>query len=383
MKPNISQKLRDLKQRAGTHSPSIQTIRAAIPELRIDIDACFLSNPYATDLIISQMKSVFHNEKNLRDAVEYYPSQNTVIAQSLSKYLGVPSGKILVGNGAVELIEYAMKNLVGNAVALPLPTFSSYYESLGKNKKIHFYKTNASENYQLDLGGFSDFIEDHACDSAVLINPANPTGQYINKNEIEIFLEKNRHLKLVILDESFIHFSYEDAQKLPLMSYYDLLDRFPALVIIKSMSKDFGVAGLRAGYMVGHEDLITSTLSQGFLWNSNGFAEMFFSVIEDRDFVSTYEVARKRFIREMISFGQQLTQFGGLTVLPSKANFYLISSNLVPSIQIFDALLVRYGIYVRECGDKLGLNGNFLRIASRSAEENSRIVTALGEILEG
>jgi histidinol-phosphate/aromatic aminotransferase/cobyric acid decarboxylase-like protein len=382
MKSEISRKLRDLKQCAGTHSPSIQTIRSAIPELAIDIDACFLSNPYATDLIISRMSSFFHNQKTLRDAVEYYPSQNAVIARSLSRYLAVPAEKVIIGNGAVELIEYAMKNLAGNNIALPLPTFSSYYESVGKSKKINFFRTTEASDYQLDLSDFSDFIRAHDCDSAILINPANPTGQYINKNEIELFLENNRHLKLVILDESFIHFSYENSHTLSLINYYDLLDRFPALVIIKSMSKDFGVAGLRAGYMVAHESVIASMLSEGFLWNSNGFAEFFFGIIGDGGFSPDYEVARKKFIREMINFGQQLSRCAGVTVLPSKANFYLVDTKKVPSTQIFDKLLVRHGIYVRECGDKLGLKGNFLRVASRSADENSRIIGALREVLE-
>ena len=374
---SLSDRLLALKANAGTHSPSIQTIRSAIPDLEIKIDACFLSNPYATDLFLQELSPIIQDQRRIRELIEYYPSQNKILAELLAGSLGVNPAQIIVGNGAIELIEYSMKNFVGKRVALPLPTFSSYYEAINGLRDVKFFNTRKENDYAVDVCEFSNFIKDQGCDSAVLINPGNPTGQYIPQSQIHEFLEKNQHLACIVLDESFIHFAFEDDSDLSPIRYYDLVEDYPNLIIIKSLSKDFGVAGIRAGYMVAAENRVHSMLETGFLWNTNGLAEFFIRTLADQSFIQKYEVARRKYIAETLEFSCRLASFGNYHTLPAKSNFVLLEVLYGSATTLFDFLLVKHGIYVRECSDKIGLDGNYIRIASRSSRENEMILEAL------
>jgi histidinol-phosphate/aromatic aminotransferase/cobyric acid decarboxylase-like protein len=132
------------------------------------------------------------------------------------------------------------------------------------------------------------------------------------------------------------------------------------------MSKDFGIAGTRAGYAVMHPDRVTSLRRNGFLWNSNGLAEYFFRLYCRDDFVEQYDRIRKQYIAETQSFFQQLAACSSVNVYPSMANFVLVE--LLDGVRADDLvqhLLIRHGVYVRTCSDKIGLDGEFVRIASR------------------
>ena len=156
------------------------------------------------------------------------------------------------------------------------------------------------------------------------------------------------------------------------------IDKYENLFIVKSMSKDFGVAGLRCGYMLMNHKHVSNFLSNGFLWNINGIAEYFFNLYSNDKFLKEYEDCRKKYITETVFFLNQLKDLKNINILPSKANFVLVELlNGLTSEEVSLNLLIDHGVYVRNCSDKIGLDGEYIRIAARSFEENQLIYEAL------
>ena len=376
----LAKSLAQLKAASGSHSPSIATLKEALPSLKITIDACFLSNPYATDLFMQELESKLLAKQGLRDALEFYPSQNHIIAQKLAKYLHIDSPHIFIGNGAIEVIQAVLHNFVQTNLVVPIPTFSSYYEFVRNDAKVLLYKLPKEQNYTLDIEAYTKFIKDHNAKNALLINPNNPDGSYIPYDTLRECLARLRHLDTIIIDESFLHFAYEDSS-LEQISYTKLVEEFSNVVLIKSMSKDFGVAGLRAGYGIMAENRVRDLLRNGYLWNVNGLSEFFFNLFSDDEFLQKYERVRRSYITQTQEFFKALGQINSIKTYPSKANFALIELlNGTKAQDLCIKLLSSYGIYTRSCNDKIGLEGEFLRIASRSEQENAQILQALQEI---
>ena len=376
------QHIKLLKQQAGSHSPSLFTIKEQLPTLKMGIDACFLSNPYATDLFLDYFKKELLGEDlAIRDMLEFYPSQNNVIASSLANFLKVPAEMLFVGNGAIEIIQAVIHNFTHQKIIVNIPTFSSYYEFIKPGVSIVFNKLKKEEEYKLNVSDLLKLVHTEKPDTVVLINPNNPNGGYITKSEIAELLEGLKSVGTVLLDESFIHFAFENDQMDPL-SYVDMVLKYPNVVTIKSMSKDFGIAGIRAGYAIMHPSRIKQLLSNGFLWNSNGLAEYFFKLYTRDQFQLEYEVVRKKYIRDTQDYFKVLNEIDGIKQYPSQANFALIELKSGVSADDFAfGLLVKSGVYTRTCSDKIGLDGEFIRLASRSAVENIEIITAIKEAL--
>ncbi len=371
-----------LKQQAGSHSPSLFTIKEQLPGLNMKIDACFLSNPYATDLFLEYFKKDLLGEDLLiRDMLEFYPSQNKVIASSLASFLNVPADMLFVGNGAIEIIQAVIHNLTKEKIIVNIPTFSSYYEFIKPGVSLVFNKLKKENDYKLEVDDLLQLVNYEKPDTVVLINPNNPNGGYITKVEIAELLEGLKEVKTVLLDESFIHFAYENDELDPL-SYVDMVMKYPNVITIKSMSKDFGIAGIRAGYAIMHPTRIKQLLENGFLWNSNGLAEYFFKLYVQDKFQQEYEIVRKRYIRDTQEYFKNLSEIEGIKRYPSQANFALIELKTgIPADDFAFGLLVKSGVYTRTCSDKIGLEGDFIRLASRSHDENEEIIKAIKEAL--
>lgn len=378
----IASKIKRLKDAAGSHSPSIFTICEKLSELDIKVDACFLSNPYATELFLDYLKKDLIDTNKLKDVLEFYPSQNGVIADVISKSIDVDSKNIFVGNGAIEVIQAVMHNFVEKRVIVNIPTFSSYYEFARGDTEVIYYQLNKDENFKLDIQSYVNFVKSKNPDSVVIINPNNPDGGYIKYKDLRFILNNLKEVKNIIIDESFIHFAFEDSEY-SLISATELFKEFSNVIVIKSLSKDFGIAGIRAGYGVMDQYKVTKLLKNGYLWNSSGLSEYFFRLYNRSDFFKEYEEVRKKYIAHAQEFFDELSKIPQIKVYPSMANFALIelldgstSSNFVSK------MLIKYGVYTRTCSDKIGLNGEFIRIAARSQKENEIIVKAIREIFK-
>lgn len=377
---NIADKFLELKRQAGSHSPSIFTFLQKLPEVKIEVDACFLSNPLATDLFLEYLNREIVATGKLRALLEFYPSQNSVLAELLANYLKVDPQTIFIGNGAIEIIQAVLQRFVKDKILINIPTFSSYYEFVNPDTTIIYNNLKKSDNYKLDVDDFIQKVKEHQPDTIVIINPNNPDGGYISQHELEKIVSSLPFVSNIIIDESFIHFAYED-NSLTQIDSANLVNNYDNVIIIKSMSKDFGIAGIRAGYAIMNKAKVSALLSNGYLWNSNGLSEYFFRLYTDNNFYTKYDIVRKQYIEDTIEFIKKLSALQFFKTLPSKANFVLVEMPEGLSADcLVTVLLIKYGIYVRTATDKIGLEGNYVRIASRSKSENEKIVAALIDI---
>jgi histidinol-phosphate/aromatic aminotransferase/cobyric acid decarboxylase-like protein len=381
-KKNIENQLRLLKEKAGSHSPSISSLKSEIEGLEIKIDACFLSNPYATELFFEYLYNDLILNNRLKEVLEFYPSQNRIIGSILATTLQVSSNNVFIGNGATEIIQALIHNFTRRKILINLPTFSPYYEFVFPNVEIVYNYLDKNEDFVLDKEIYLKKVKQEKPDTVVFITPNNPDGGYIPKNDLEELLKDLKDVEQVIIDESFIHFAYENDEMNPL-SYGSFVEKYPNVIIVKSFSKDFGIAGIRAGYALMAKEKVDHLLRHGYLWNVSSLAEYFFRLLADQSFLEKYEKIRVRYIKETRNFYELLKKIPEIKIYPSKANFFLIEllNSLEPDEMTF-RLLLDHGIYCRSCRDKIGLKGNFIRIASRKNEENQMITSALKEVVQ-
>jgi histidinol-phosphate/aromatic aminotransferase/cobyric acid decarboxylase-like protein len=370
----------EVNEESGSHSPSRFTLEDRVPGLEIRIDACFLSNPYATDLFIDRLTADLVRTGELRELLEFYPSQNHHVASMLAPTVGVEEDRIFVCNGAVEAIQAALHRFAGTRVAVILPTFSPYYEYLRPDQECFFYRLSSEDDFELDCDDFIAFVREHRIDTVCLINPNNPNGGYVPTNAMRELLRAFGDLELVILDESFVDFAYEDEDRGRRSLAVDVAG-IPNAMLVKSMSKDFGIAGVRAGYAIASPERVRALLSNGYLWNISGLTEFFFRLFTEHEFQAAYDRVRLRYLDEAIPFFAALEEVEGLDAFSTKANFRLVRlDDSVPIELLVPLLLIRHGLYVRDCRDKLGLDdGQYLRIAARKGAENDQILAALRE----
>jgi histidinol-phosphate/aromatic aminotransferase/cobyric acid decarboxylase-like protein len=355
------------------------TIKKELPEINIKIDACFLSNPYATDLFMDRFKTDVIDTGLIREVLEFYPSQNNIISKTLSKTIDVPEDNIFIGNGATEIIQAIFHNFVERKVIINIPTFSPYYEFVREDTEVIFHQLKKEDNFCLDVESFCRRAKESGVDTAVIINPNNPDGGYIKNSDIAYICNELGDIPNLIIDESFIHFTYEDSTY-DFSSSEQLVKKYDNVIIIKSMSKDFGIAGIRAGYCVMDKQKVETLLKNGYLWNVNGLTEFFFNLCSEEKFMLEYEKVRVKYIKYTNEFIKQLKAIEKIKVYPSKANFVLVElPEQIKSQTFVKDLLIDSGIYFRSCDDKKGLEGNFVRIASRDREQNDVIVREISK----
>lgn len=352
-----------------THSPSLVDLVGYAHAQQV-IDFCFIANPYyPTPAMVDAL---------VREAprlIKHYPSSNPqVSARHLAAVLHVDPAHLIVGNGATELITELCHRLVPNLGA-PIPTFGEYIEKIDPDR-LRLYPLQATASYQLDLAAYSAWLQAESLRAALVINPHNPTGQLFARAEMEAFLTASSALDLVIVDESFIDFAAEDVPSL-----LPVADRFPNLVIVRSMSKHCGVPGLRLGYCYSANEHMVATLRHSLpTWNLNTLAEFFLSQLPATD--ADYHASRRRVIEDVRHLYAGLTQIEGITVYPTGANFvcFRIDAGMTAR-QLQRRLLVEYGLYVRDCSNKVGMDRFHIRVATQGRDNDDRLLEVLPHVL--
>ena len=353
----------------------------ALPEVRVSIDACYLSNPLATDLFREYFnRDVINDQQLIKRLFEAYPSQNRAIAERLSPTVGVLPNRIFVANGASEAIQAIIHNYSSH-VHVVVPTFSPYYEFASSPRSFTMMQTREEDDFRLDPERYVDSVIGSGADTAVLISPNNPDGYYIPEDDLKWILARLSGLSTVIVDESFIHFAREwGSNSWP--SLIEVTEMFPNVSVIKSMSKDFGIAGIRAGYAIMNSRRVDQLLENGYLWNINGIAEYFFSLFARQGFVDEYRDVLQTYRDRIDRFTSMTRDADFIRCFPTSANFQLMKMPDGMTSELATALLlVRHGVYVRNCADKVGLRGEFIRVAIRTDEENIRVFKALEDVL--
>lgn len=335
-------------------------------------DFCYLVNPYfPNERFMNEMKS------NFDVLVREYPSGMAVNSLLAGHFFGVRTENICVGNGTAELIKSLMENISGN-IGMVYPTFEEYPHRKKDVEVIPYYVVDKDFDYSVD--DIMSYYEGKDISAIVLVNPDNPSGHFISKKDI-LRLEdwcRSKGRKLIV-DESFIDF-VEDNEWHTLLDMEVLLNH-PSLIVLKSISKSFGVAGLRLGVIATADtDLIAFMKKDVAIWNINSFAEYYLQIIEK--YRDDYYEAMEKFKEVRRRYLDKLSKIKGFKVYPSQANYVMCHiENSVTSTELADILLNRYNVLIKNLASKEGLNkGNYVRLSVKSDEENDYIVNALMEI---
>jgi histidinol-phosphate/aromatic aminotransferase/cobyric acid decarboxylase-like protein len=378
----ILSKIEQLSAKSGSHSPSLGTIQLVIPEIKVDIDACYLSNPLATDLFWSHFNAdLLADPNHFKRMLEAYPSQNRAIAERLSGALGIDSNRLFITNGATEAIQAVLHNYASH-IHISIPTFSPYYEFAGPGTEVTKYQLDPASNFAVDPDEYVRSVLQSGADTAVMISPNNPDGYVIPDSDLDFILSKLQGLKTIIVDESFIHFDDRPTLSDQLPTLTGITEKYQNITVVKSMSKDFGIAGIRAGYAIMNPERVMELLDHGYLWNTSGIAEYFFGLFDRPEFLAEYRQELATYKTYIDKFTQKTSAFDFVQCFDTSANFQLMQMPAGISAEIVAGLLLaRHGIYARSCGDKIGLNGEFLRVAIRTESENTKVLIALEDIL--
>ena len=335
-------------------------------------DFCYLVNPYfPNERFMNEMKS------NFDVLVREYPSGMAVNSLLAGHFFGVRTENICVGNGTAELIKSLMENISGN-IGMVYPTFEEYPHRKKDVEVIPYYVVDKDFDYSVD--DIMSYYEGKDISAIVLVNPDNPSGHFISKKDI-LRLEdwcRSKGRKLIV-DESFIDF-VEDDEWHTLLDMEVLLNH-PSLIVLKSIFKSFGVAGLRLGVIATADtDLIAFMKKDVAIWNINSFAEYYLQIIEK--YRDDYYEAMEKFKEVRRRYLDKLSKIKGFKVYPSQANYVMCHiENSVTSTELADILLNRYNVLIKNLASKEGLNkGNYVRLSVKSDEENDYIVNALMEI---
>lgn len=333
------------------------------------LDFCYLVNPYFPP-------------QRMKDELRYsfdtllteYPSGMFVNSLLAAKYFGIAQEYTVVGNGAAELIKSMMEHSAGK-VGIIYPTFEEYPNRLKQERIVAFVP--ASENLSYTADELIDFYEGKDIDTLLVINPDNPTGNFIPKPDVLKLAQwcEERNIRLVV-DESFVDFSDNFAENSLLED--DILENNRNLVVVKSISKSYGVPGLRLGILATADvPLINYIKKDVSIWNINSFAEFYMQIFGK--YQSDYTDACNKFIAERRRFEKELQTIPFLEVMPTQANYFFCRiKDKYTAYELTRILLDKFQIMIKDCNNKTTLNGsNFIRISIRDEHDNNCLINAL------
>ena len=345
------------------------------------LDFCYLVNPYFPS---RRMKDELR--ANFDTLLTEYPSGMKVNTLIASKCFGVSEPYIVPGNGAAELIKVLMEDASDLSphtsnfkIGFTRPTFEEYPNRYDKDLQVTFVPQN--EDYRYTADDLMAFFGDKDIRQLMVINPDNPSGNFIPKNDVLRLAQwcEDKGIRLVV-DESFVDFS-EDYAHNSLLSD-ELLEAYPHMAVMKSISKSYGVPGLRLGILASADkELIARIKKDVSIWNLNSFAEFFMQIYNKHE--KDYQRACDKFVKERADFYEKLCQIPFFRVMPSQANYFLCEV-LPPytASEIVIYMLKQHNILTRDCSLKTGLDPNkqYMRIAVRNHEDNTRLIEGLRAI---
>lgn len=334
------------------------------------LDFCYLVNPYfPRSRMIEEMKANF--ETLLRE----YPSGMGINAMLAAKYFGIRQEYTCVGNGAAELIKSLMTCLEGR-IGVVYPTFEEYPNRKERHKIIAFHPDNADFSYTAD--DLMRYFAGKELQALLLINPDNPSGNFLPKTDVLRLAGwcEERGVRLIV-DESFVDFSDDFANNSLLDNA--ILAAHPTLAVMKSISKSYGVPGLRLGVLASADRTLVDWMKKDVsIWNINSFAEFYMQIFGKYE--ADYQRACAKFIEERTRFFQRLQQIAFLRVIPSQANYFLCELTGGPTAtELTHTLFNRFNILIKDCSSKKGFvdRGEYVRIAIRDKHDNEQLVEAL------
>lgn len=333
------------------------------------LDFCYLVNPFfPTAQMKKEMKACFDT------LLTEYPSGMYVNSLLAAKYFNIKQDYVVVGNGAAELIK-SMMEMANGKIGIIYPTFEEYPNRLAKDRVVPFLSDKTG--YAYNAQDLMDFYENKELSHLLLINPDNPSGNFIPTHEVITLAKwcKKKEIHLIV-DESFVDFSegFLDNSLL----HDEILEAYTNLTVIKSISKSYGVPGLRLGILASSDTKMINHIKKDVsIWNINSFGEYYMQIFGK--YAKDYIVACKEFIKERERFQKEMEKIPFIRVVPSQANYFMIEiiDRYTPE-ELSKLLLKRFNILIKSCNSKHGLeNKNYIRIAVRCKNDNDALLRAL------
>ncbi len=328
------------------------------------VDFCYLVNPY-----YPPKKMVDELRSNFDTLLRQYPSGMKVNALLAGKNFGVRAENIVVGNGAAELIKSLMEGVQGK-VGFVRPTFEEYPNRYVKENSVCYYPKNGDFAYGAD--DLIEFFKDKDIQTLVIVNPDNPTGNYIPQKDMDklIAFTKEKGVRFIV-DESFVDFADEETTLIE----QSTLNANPHLFVMKSVSKSYGVPGLRLGVLAsGDVSRIAQIKQDVAIWNINSFGEYYMQIAEKykKHYVRSLDMLkaeRERYIAK-------LSKIKNLRVIPSQANYVMVEvQGKYTAKELVKILLLKYNLFVKDLTEKAG--GQYLRLAVRDEKDDDKLIAAL------
>ena len=336
------------------------------------LDYCYLVNPY-----FSRSKIIDEMQANFRTLISEYPSGMKVNTLLASKCWGVKEDYIVPGNGAAELIKALMEILPGT-LGVTRPTFEEYPNRRDKESLVTFVPQN--NEYRYSAQDLMDYFDKNPADNILLINPDNPSGNFIPTSDILVLADwcEKKNIRMIV-DESFVDFS-EGWENNTLLENR-ILETYPHMLVMKSISKSYGVPGIRLGILCSADTEIISQIKKKVsIWNINSFCEFFMQIYTKYE--KDYKRACDKFIEERNDFESKLREISFLRVIPSQANYFLVE--VLPPFTangLVLKMLKEFNILMRDCSGKGGFDGKqYMRIAVRDHKDNTKLIESLKQL---
>ncbi|HEB68274.1 MAG TPA: histidinol-phosphate aminotransferase family protein [Desulfobulbus sp.] len=336
----------------------------------------FIDHNYLYNLYFPPEEFFSHLTRHIHQLVLNYPIAQKDLAGLVGDLIDQPPERVVVGNGAAELIKILAG--MGRTLIVPVPSFNEYSNAAPVGSVVEF--ALEAPSFQLDVDKFADQAIRCQAGLAVVVSPNNPTSLLVPKAELIRLLNKlAAHDCMLIVDESFIDFAENRDQE----TLATELDSYPNLAIFKSMSKAYGICGIRIGYMLTANADFAAQVRQGLhIWNINGFAEEFLRLAPQ--YHQEFRESCNKVKADRDYFYEQLQTIPKMTVYRPDANYIFcrLPDHAASGPQITRALFTQHNIYIKHCqGKTMPESDRYLRIASRSRAENRRLVEALSDII--
>lgn len=334
-------------------------------------DYMYLVNPYfPTSKMRAEMKNSFD------ELLDNYPSGQYVNALLAAKTFGLKVGTVVVGNGAAEIIQAWMRMLSGK-IGFIYPTFEEYPNRINAKQRVVF-TPSAKNGFHYTVDDVIEFFSENIVSSIILINPDNPSGNFLpRKDIIKLVKWAKRNGVRLLIDESFIDFSSQPYTMLD----SDFLAKNIHVNVLKSISKSYGVPGIRLGILAcGNKSQAAVVQSMLSIWNINSFGEFFLQIAEK--YSTEYKVACSKVAKERERFVGELNKFTFLKAYSSEANFVLCEV-LKPysAKRLTMELWTRSKCLIKNCSSKKGFEGcEFVRFAVKSEMDNNLLLKALSKL---
>lgn len=334
-------------------------------------DYCYLVNPYfPSEQMLNKLKY------NFKELISSYPSTLYIQNKCISRFFNIDEEKIIVGNGAAEIINY-LRNIIKGKIGVVIPTFNEYIRCFPDNEIIEI--NSCDNDYKITkemLLSYKDKV-----DNLIVINPDNPSGNFISKEDImEIIDEYSKNDKKIIIDESFIDFADEDIRYSLLSD--NILEKYKNLYVIKSIGKSYGIGGLRLGVLCSSDYESLKIMKEKMpVWNINSIAEYFLQIFPI--YKKDYEKSCSKISEERKFMIEALNKNDKIKVYNSQANYLMCELKESNSSDLTLYLLKNNNIFIKDLKNKKGFeNKEMIRIAIKSHDDNIEIINAINSYLK-